>query len=87
MIGHRMGYICVKGVEQNPERQVFLERVLADQASAKDARNLDGLRRMVKMLIQRGVSVEFVQEHLMFTGNDCPHGDSCAVRHGSRCDL
>lgn len=34
------------------------------------ARNLDDLRRIVQSLTQRGVCVEFVKEHLTFTGDD-----------------
>ena len=36
------------------------------------ARNLDDLRRIVQSLTQRGVRVEFVKEHLVFTGDDSP---------------
>ena len=36
------------------------------------ARNLDDLRRMVQVLIQRGVHIQFIKEHLMFTGEDSP---------------
>ena len=36
------------------------------------ARNLDDLRRIVQMLTQRGVRIEFVKEHLSFTGVDSP---------------
>lgn len=36
------------------------------------ARNLDDLRRIVTELTKRGVSVEFVKEHLTFTGADSP---------------
>ncbi|MCC6742306.1 MAG: recombinase family protein [Acidobacteria bacterium] len=36
------------------------------------ARNLDDLRRPVKMLTGRGVRVEFVKEHLTFSGEDAP---------------
>lgn len=36
------------------------------------ARNLDDLRRIVQMLTQRGVRIEFVKEHLSFTGEDSP---------------
>lgn len=36
------------------------------------ARNLDDLRRMVQTLTQRGIRIEFVQEHLLFTGEDSP---------------
>ncbi|HAG8264458.1 TPA: recombinase family protein [Escherichia coli] len=32
------------------------------------ARNLDDLRRIVQTLTQRGVHIEFVKEHLSFTG-------------------
>ncbi len=36
------------------------------------ARNLDDLRRIVQTLTQRGVHIEFVKEHLCFTGKDSP---------------
>lgn len=36
------------------------------------ARNLDDLRRIVTSLTKRGVRVEFVKEHLTFTGEDSP---------------
>jgi DNA invertase Pin-like site-specific DNA recombinase len=36
------------------------------------ARNLDDLRRIVRTLTDQGVSVEFVHEHLTFTGDDSP---------------
>jgi len=36
------------------------------------ARNLDDLRRLVQLLTGRGIRVEFVKEHLTFTGEDSP---------------
>jgi len=36
------------------------------------ARNLDDLRRIVQSLTKRGVCIEFVKEHLSFTGEDSP---------------
>ena len=36
------------------------------------ARNLDDLRRIVQTLTGRGVHIEFVKEHLSFTGDDPP---------------
>jgi DNA invertase Pin-like site-specific DNA recombinase len=36
------------------------------------ARNLDDLRRIVKTLTHKGVRIEFVKEHLTFTGEDSP---------------
>src|SRR3954463_6721622 len=36
------------------------------------ARNLDDLRRIVRSLTERGIRVEFVKEHLTFTGEDSP---------------
>jgi DNA invertase Pin-like site-specific DNA recombinase len=36
------------------------------------ARNLDDLRRLVQQLTGRGVKVEFLKEHLTFTGDDSP---------------
>lgn len=36
------------------------------------ARNLDDLRRIVQGLTKRGVRIEFLKEHLVFTGEDSP---------------
>jgi DNA invertase Pin-like site-specific DNA recombinase len=36
------------------------------------ARNLDDLRSLVRTLTGKGVRVEFVKEHLVFTGEDSP---------------
>jgi DNA invertase Pin-like site-specific DNA recombinase len=36
------------------------------------ARNLDDLRRIVLQLTKQGVNVEFIKEHLTFTGDDSP---------------
>lgn len=36
------------------------------------ARNLDDLRRIVQTLTSKGVRIEFVKEHLSFTGEDSP---------------
>ena len=36
------------------------------------ARNLDDLRRIVHALTSRGIRIEFVKEHLLFTGEDSP---------------
>jgi len=36
------------------------------------ARNLDDLRRIVKSLTGNGVRIEFIKEHLSFTGEDSP---------------
>jgi DNA invertase Pin-like site-specific DNA recombinase len=36
------------------------------------ARNLDDLRRLVRLLTDKGVRVEFVKESLVFTGEDSP---------------
>lgn len=36
------------------------------------ARNLDDLRRIVQTLTERGGRIEFVTEHLVFTGEDSP---------------
>ena len=36
------------------------------------ARNLDDLRRLVQGLTQRGVRIEFLKEHLTFTGESSP---------------
>lgn len=39
------------------------------------ARNVDDLRRLVRSLTERGVRVEFMKEHLNFTGGDSPMAD------------
>ncbi len=36
------------------------------------ARNLDDLRKIVQDLTKRGIRIEFVKEHLTFTGEDSP---------------
>ncbi len=36
------------------------------------ARNLDDLRHLVQILTSQDVAVEFLKEHLVFTGNDSP---------------
>ncbi len=36
------------------------------------ARNLDDLRRIVQTLTGKGVRIEFIKEHLTFTGEDSP---------------
>jgi len=36
------------------------------------ARNLDDLRRVVQCLTTRGVRIQFLKEHLTFTGDDSP---------------
>ena len=35
-------------------------------------RNLDDLRRIVQVLTGRGIRIEFLKEHLLFTGEDSP---------------
>ena len=84
MTGQRIGYIRVSTFDQNPERQlegVKVDRAFSDKASGDTvvvhsmdrlARNLDDLRRIVQTLTQRGVHIEFVKEHLSFTGEDSP---------------
>jgi len=41
------------------------------------ARNLDDLRRTVQTLTKRGVRIDFVEEHLTFTGEDSPMANLC----------
>ncbi len=102
MLGQRIGYVRVSGLDQNPERQlenIKVDKIFTDKASGKDtlrpqldallsfvregdtvvihsmdrlARNLDDLRRIVQSLTQRGVYIEFIKEHLTFTGEDSP---------------
>lgn len=102
MPGHRIGYVRVSSLDQNPTRQleaIPVDRVFTDQASGKDtqrpqldqllafvregdtvvvhsmdrlARNLDDLRKLVQNFTRQGVRIEFVKEHLTFTGEDSP---------------
>ncbi len=48
----------------------------------RTARNLDDLRRIVQTLTQRGVHIEFVKEHLSFTGEDSPMANPDALGDG-----
>ncbi len=43
------------------------------------ARNLDDLRHLVRCLTERGVKIEFVKEHLVFTGEDSPMAQLISV--------
>ena len=43
---------------------------------------LDDLRRLVQGLTQRGVRIEFLKEHLTFTGEDFADGEPDAVGNG-----
>jgi len=44
----------------------------AVRVTCGSTRNLDDLRRIVQTLTSRGVRMEFVKEHLSFTGEDSP---------------
>jgi len=62
---------------QRPELQRLLEFVregdtVMVHSMDRLARNLDDLRRIVKLLTGKGVCVEFVKEHLTFRGDDSP---------------
>ncbi len=62
---------------QRPQLDVLLEFVregdtVVVHSMDRLARNLDDLRRLVQGLTQRGVRIEFVKEHLAFTGEDSP---------------
>lgn len=46
------------------------------------ARNLDDLRRLVQGVTQRGVHIEFVKEHLTFTGEDSPMANHLSSING-----
>ena len=77
MDGQRIGYIRVSTVDQHTERQ--LEGIEVDkplwtkhQAKIPNDRNLDDLRQIVQTLTGKGVRIEFVKEHLFFTGEDSP---------------
>ena len=66
----------VSGKDTNrPKLQEMLEFVregdtVVVHSMDRLARNLDDLRRMVQMLTKKGVAVEFLHEHLTFTGAD-----------------
>lgn len=68
----------VSGKDTNrPKLQEMLEFVLEGDTVVihsmdRLARNLDDLRRMVQLLTKKGVAVEFIHEHLTFTGEDTP---------------
>ncbi|HBA6469165.1 TPA: recombinase family protein [Escherichia coli] len=62
---------------QRPQLEALLEFVregdtVVVHSMDRLARNLDDLRRLVRGLTQRGVHIEFVKEHLTFTGEDSP---------------
>ena len=62
---------------RRPELQRALEYVregdtLIVHSMDRLARNLDDLRKIVRDLTGKGVVVEFVKEHLTFTGEDSP---------------
>ena len=68
----------VSGKDTNrPKLQELLEFVREGDAVVvhsmdRLARNLDDLRRTVQTLTKKGVLVEFIHEHLTFTGDDTP---------------
>jgi DNA invertase Pin-like site-specific DNA recombinase len=49
------------------------------------ARNLDDLRRIVQTLTRRNVRIEFLKEHLTFTGGGFTDGQLDAVGDGCVC--
>lgn len=68
----------VSGKDTNrPKLQEMLEFVrdgdtVVVHSMDRLARNLDDLRRIVQLLTKNGVAVEFIHEHLIFTGDDTP---------------
>jgi len=59
---------------EEPDVLIALVRVCggAVRVTCGSTRNLDDLRRIVQTLTSRGVRMEFVKEHLSFTGEDSP---------------
>ena len=62
---------------KRPQLELLLSFVLTDDtvfvhSMDRLARNLDDLRRIVQTLTGKGVRIEFVKEHLSFTGEDSP---------------
>ena len=65
-----------KDVER-PEQEALIEFVregdtVVVHSMDRLARNLDDLRSIVQRLTSRGINIEFVKEHLTFTGEDSP---------------
>jgi len=62
---------------KRPQLELLLSFARADDtvlvhSMDRLARNLDDLRRIVQTLTGKGVRIEFVKEHLVFTGEDSP---------------
>ncbi len=62
---------------QRPQLQALAAFVRADDTVVvhsmdRLARNLDDLRRIVRTFTERGIRIEFVKEHLSFSGDDSP---------------
>ena len=77
MSGQRIGYIRVSTFDQNPERQlegVQVDRSFTDKASGKDVKRpqLEALMSFARIGDTVVVHIEFVKEHLCFTGEDSP---------------
>lgn len=66
-----------KSTAARPQLQAMLDFVrvgdtVVVHSMDRLARNLDDLRRLVRSMTSEGVQVEFVKEHLTFTGDDSP---------------
>ena len=82
MKGQNVGYIRVSSVGQNTLRQdqamasINLDHIFSEKASAKScdrlARSLLGLQKIINSLVERGVSVFFHKEKLIFSGDETP---------------
>src|SRR3954468_11011488 len=85
MAGQRIGYIRVSTLDQQTERQLdgfALDQTFTDKASGKDTKRpqlallLRFARRgdtvVVHTLTGKGVRIEFLKEHLAFSGEDSP---------------
>ena len=62
---------------ERPQLQALLEfvregDVVLVHSMDRLARNLDDLRLLVKTLTNKGIHIQFIQENIVFTGEDSP---------------
>ena len=78
MAGQRIGYVRVSSLDHDAKRQ--LDGQVPDRegdtvvvhSMDRLCRNLDDLRALDQGLARKGVRVEFLNESLVFTGEDSP---------------
>lgn len=57
---------------KRPQLEALMSFARTGDTVVVHSMNLDDLRRIVQTLTQRGMHIEFVKEHLCFTGEDSP---------------